>query len=102
VSISGDYAIVGASGDDNGTATGSAYIFQRSGSDWAEVEKLTASDGAENDAFGESVSISGDYANFGIPYKDDNGTSSGSVYIYNFLKTVAVVNRILVGFGINK
>ena len=85
VSISGDYAIVGAhQDDDNGSASGSAYVFQRSGSDWVEVDKLTASDGAKADKFGISVSISGDYAIIGAHQDDDNGNNSGSAYIYNF------------------
>ncbi|ETR65111.1 MAG: hypothetical protein OMM_14804 [Candidatus Magnetoglobus multicellularis str. Araruama] len=38
VSISGDYAIVGARyDDDNGGDSGSAYIFKRDGTTWSEV-----------------------------------------------------------------
>ncbi|OQX02167.1 MAG: hypothetical protein BWK80_58475, partial [Desulfobacteraceae bacterium IS3] len=68
VSISGDYAIVGAYGDDlNGSHYisdfGSAYIFRRnSDGSWTQQAKLTANDGAKEDQFGWSVSISGDYA----------------------------------------
>jgi hypothetical protein len=63
VSVSGDYAIVGAySDDDNGTSSGSAYIFYYNGTSWNQQAKLTAADGNENDLFGISVSISGDYA----------------------------------------
>ena len=60
VSISGDYAIVGAGGDDdNGSDSGSAYILKRECHSWIEQAKLIASDGAEYDNFGYSVSISG-------------------------------------------
>jgi len=84
VSISGDYALVGASkDDDNGSDSGSAYIFKRSGTSWAEEAKLTASDGVSGDEFGYSVSISGDYAIVGAFRDDDNGLSSGSAYIFN-------------------
>jgi hypothetical protein len=80
VSISGDYAIVGAIyDDDKGSASGSAYIFKRDGTSWSEQAKLTASDGADNDCFGRSVSISGDYAIVGA-YYDDAG--KGSAYIF--------------------
>ena len=48
---------------------------------WNEVAKLTASDGAEDDEFGKSVSISGDLLVIGANY-DDNGHDSGSAYIY--------------------
>ncbi|KAA3604309.1 MAG: T9SS C-terminal target domain-containing protein [Calditrichaeota bacterium] len=84
VSISGDYAIVGAENDDdNGTDSGSAYLFERSGSSWSQQDKLTASDGASSDSFGESVSISGDYAIIGASADDDNGSASGSAYIFS-------------------
>ena len=86
VSISGDYAIVGAHvDDDNGSYSGSAYIYQKdegSVDNWGQVKKITASDGATNDYFGVSVSISGDYAIVGAYRDDDNGSSSGSAYIY--------------------
>jgi len=83
VSISGDYAIVGAYlDDDKGNDSGSAYVFLRSGTSWSQQAKLTASDGAINDWFGLSVSISGDYAIVGAFWDDDKGTDSGSAYIF--------------------
>jgi hypothetical protein len=83
VSISGDYAIIGASGnDDNGTDSGSAYVFARTGSTWIQQSKLTASDAASLDRFGNSVAISGDYAIVGAEFNDDNGSSSGSAYVF--------------------
>lgn len=83
VSINGNYAVVGAPGeDDNGDDSGSAYIFKRDGSSWSEVAKLLASDGAAEDIFGWSVSISGDYVVVGAPSDDDNGVDSGSAYLY--------------------
>jgi hypothetical protein len=84
VSISEDYALVGALGDDdNGSQSGSAYIFRKLGTTWIEEYKLTASDGTEGDAFGGAVSISGEYAIVGAYGDDDNGNSSGSAYVYN-------------------
>jgi len=83
VSVNGDYALIGAWGDnDNGTASGSAYIFKREGTAWSEQDKLTASDGEAGDHFGRSVSISGDYAIVGAEGDDDNGNLSGSAYIF--------------------
>ena len=85
VSISGDYAIVGAYyDDDKGTDSGSAYIFKWDGTSWVRQQKLTASDGAVNDIFGVSVSISGDYAIVGARLDDDKGDNSGSAYIFKF------------------
>ncbi len=84
VSVNGDYAIVGAYGD--GGESGSAYIFRKSDtpgdSNWYEQDKLTASDGAIGDWFGVAVSVSGDYAIVGASRDDDNGSNSGSAYIF--------------------
>jgi hypothetical protein len=86
VSISGDYAIVGAYGENGaGADRGAAYVFYRNhgGTDnWGEVTKLTASDTANNDWFGFSVSISGDYAIVGAHYEDVAGTDRGAAYLY--------------------
>lgn len=83
VSISTDYAIVGAYRDnDNGSDSGSAYIFKRDGSNWAQQAKLTASDAAANDYFGKPVSISGDYVIVAANGDDDDGDRSGSAYIF--------------------
>jgi hypothetical protein len=86
VSISGDYAIVGAYGDDDNDApySGSAYVFERSDSSWNEIAKLTASDGTSWDQFGRSVSISGDYAIVGAFADYANGNYySGSAYVFS-------------------
>jgi hypothetical protein len=86
VSISGSIVVVGSSGDDdNGTNSGSAYIFGRDqgGADaWGQVAKLTASDGASYDEFGRSASISGDTIVVGANGDDDNGSRSGSAYVF--------------------
>jgi len=84
VSASGDTAVVGAVfDDDNGGNSGSAYVFVRLGSSWSEQQKLTASDGAAGDRFGESVSVNGDTAIVGAFFDDDNGGNSGSVYFFD-------------------
>ena len=88
VSISGDYAIVGAIyDDDKGSDSGSAYIFKWNGTSWSQQQKLTASDGAAADQFGRSVSISGDYTIVGAKYDDDKGSASGSAYIFKWDST---------------
>ncbi len=85
VSLSGDRAFVGAaSDDDNGSSSGSAYVFEWNGSTWVEVAKLTASDGAAGDYFGISVSLSGDRALVGASGDDDNGSYSGSAYVFEW------------------
>jgi hypothetical protein len=49
-----------------------------------DENKLLASDGAANDEFGGSVSLSGDYALIGASDDDDNGTNAGSAYIFYY------------------
>ena len=44
--------------------------------------KILPLDGAAGDAFGISVSISGDYALVGAWWDDDNGADAGSAYLY--------------------
>ena len=46
------------------------------------VSKVTALDGAFDDRFGRSIDMDGDYIVVGAPYDDDNGSNSGSAYIY--------------------
>jgi hypothetical protein len=83
VSLDGDTALIGSrDDDDNGDMSGSAYIFTRTGTTWTQQAKLIASDGAENDWFGRSVSISGDTALITAEYDDDNGVDSGSAYVF--------------------
>lgn len=62
--------------------SGSAYIFRFNGVSWVQEAKLTASDGAANDNFGWSVSISGDAAVIGARDDDANGIFSGSAYVF--------------------
>ncbi len=50
---------------------------------WIQKAKLTASDGSASDYFGESVAISGDTIVVGVAYDDDNGSESGSAYVYS-------------------
>ena len=85
VAISDDLAISGARrDDDNGADSGSAYIYCFLDSQWIDMAKLTASDGAEGDQFGYCVAIDGNVAAVGAPDDDDNGEDSGSVYVYRY------------------
>ena len=82
VAISGAIAIVGAtSDDDNGDASGSAYLFDTTTG--RQIAKLLPNDGAAKDNFGRSVAISGATAIVGAPLHDDNGTDSGSAYLFD-------------------
>ncbi len=82
VAISGATAIVGADlDDDNGSFSGSAYVFDTTTG--RQIAKLLPDDGAEADFFGLSVAISGATAIVGAPWNDDNGTNSGSAYLFD-------------------
>lgn len=83
VSLSGDRALIGSYGDTG--RKGSAYIFDldSNSNDWLEAQKIIASDGASNDYFGYSVSLSGDRVLIGARGDDDLGTDSGSAYVFD-------------------
>ena len=87
VAISGDYVVVGADGDDDGgSQAGAAYIYARNqgGTDnWGQVAKLTASDAAAGDYFGNSVAISGDYVVVGARYEMGAGSNYGAAYVFD-------------------
>jgi len=83
VSISGDTVIIGDPLDkDFGLGSGAAYIFTLVNGVWTRQAKLLATDGAKRDNFGSSVAIYGDTAVVGAIRDDDNGPSSGSVYVF--------------------
>ncbi len=85
VAISGTNAIVGASeDDDHGNSSGAAYMFEFDGTQWQQSTKLVPADGAASDFFGESVALSADWAIVGSYWDDDNGSNSGSAYVYEF------------------
>jgi trimeric autotransporter adhesin len=64
---------------------GAAYVFVNSGGTWSQQQKLTASDGVAGDAFGQSVSLSGDgsTALFGVAGAMIGGnTGQGAAYVF--------------------
>jgi autotransporter-associated beta strand protein len=79
-----------ASGSNQISAAGAAYIFTYNGSAWVQIQKVVASDRATYDLFGKSVSISGDGNTFAVGAdaedEDESGANtlsgSGSVYIF--------------------
>jgi len=87
VALTDQYAVVGAPyDDDNGSSSGSAYLFNRTGADWSESFKFVPLDGDTSDHSGRAVAIGiGGYSFetvlVGSPRDDDKGSSSGSVYV---------------------
>jgi hypothetical protein len=86
VAISGDYALVGAESEDGaGSQRGAAYLFYRNqgGADnWGELKKIVASDAANDDTFGYSVAMDGDYLVVGADGEDGAGTIRGAAYLF--------------------
>jgi hypothetical protein len=81
VSVGSGRIIVGAySDDDNGSNSGSAYIFDLNGT---QLAKIKPSDGAADDNFGKTVYVGSGRIVVGSQYDDDAGASSGSAYIFN-------------------
>ena len=97
VALTDSIALIGASGDDDvGEDSGSAYIFDFvSGT---QTAKLTAPDGAENDQFGRAVALTDSIAIIGAPRDDDNGSESGSAYVFN-IDTRTLIAKITVPNG---
>ncbi len=86
LAIGGDYAVVGAPYDDSLGVNdlGSAYVFYRENGEWVEQAKLTADDGEEDDFFGVSAAVSGDYIAIGASGDDiSSNINQGSVYIFH-------------------
>jgi hypothetical protein len=86
VAISGDHVVVGAYSEDwGGTDRGAVYVYNQNlgGVDaWGEVTRVTASDAADYDRFGNSVDIDGDYVIVGAWFKNGAWGQSGAAYIY--------------------
>lgn len=88
VHTDGEQVIVcGVLNDDLGDNSGSAYIYIKDNNEWIQEVKLLSPDGAANDRFGRSVGIGLEYAAVGSVLDDDNGSKSGSVYIYHKVET---------------
>jgi FG-GAP repeat protein len=86
VAVSGSTIVVGAPFDSIGgnLLQGSAYVFNRQGGNWVEEQKLTVSDGAAGDQFGQSVAVSGSTIVVGAWLDDINGNvDQGSAYVFN-------------------
>ena len=87
VALSGGTALVGAPYVDVGgnVDRGAAYVFVRDPNTgaWSQQAKLTASDGAADDYFGQSVALAGDTALVGADRADVGGNADqGAAYVF--------------------
>jgi uncharacterized protein (TIGR03437 family) len=86
VALHGNTALVGAPEHKlpgTSAATGAAFVFTRSGTQWTQQSRLRANDAATADRFGEAVALDADTALIGAP-SDDVGTNGdqGSAYLF--------------------
>ncbi|MGV6860596.1 MAG: T9SS type A sorting domain-containing protein [Putridiphycobacter sp.] len=96
VGVSGNFAVVGASGEDEDenegntvSNAGSVYVLNKDvNGNWVEYQKLVASDREIDDIFGSAVSISDSVIVVGAYNEDEdaqgmnNISNSGSAYIF--------------------
>lgn len=96
VAVAGDVIVVGARMADvaGAQSRGAAYVFVKPPGGWSGTvfhsAKLTASDGATNDLFGDRVAISGDTVVVGARFDDhppgclfcDPVVDAGSAYVF--------------------
>lgn len=84
VAIEGDVAAISAPfDDDNGSTSGSVYVFRRDGGGvWQEIDKVISSDGQASDFFGQSLAIGGGTLVIGASGESSAGGSSGAVYVF--------------------
>jgi MYXO-CTERM domain-containing protein len=85
VSMSGDYAVIGAPNHavGNVSGAGTAYVFVRNGTMWSQQAELTAIDASTSDAFGSSVSLAGSNAIVGaFRHAVGNSQYVGAAYVF--------------------
>jgi len=83
VSLRGGIAVVGAPQDDDaGSNSGSIYVFRDVNGVWQQVDKLIGNGTAPADAFGYSVSLSGNTVIAGAHGNDAFGVTSGAAHLF--------------------
>lgn len=104
VALSGDVLVVGAPWEDSAatdvdgdqksnaaSASGAAYVYERSGQQWQPISYLKASNGEADDELGQAVAVSGDTIAVGAPGEssgdatepnDNSASRSGAVYVF--------------------
>ncbi|MGD9901441.1 MAG: FG-GAP repeat protein [Spirochaetales bacterium] len=82
VAVNENYVVVGAYGKiyNNSYLTGAAYVYSLEVEGWERY--ITSSDRNSGDCFGYTVAVDGNYIVIGAYGDDDNGSNSGSAYIY--------------------
>jgi FG-GAP repeat protein len=88
--------IAGDQADNSEAAAGAAYVFSRTGATWSQVAYVKATNTDAGDAFGKSITLSGDGATLAVGAwnedssakgiggnpADNTASNSGAVYVY--------------------
>lgn len=84
VALSGDRLVVGDPGASNGvTASGGAFVFERSGTTWTEAAQLFASHGDDGHEFGRSLAIDGPRVLVGAARAAPEARGAAYVFTWN-------------------
>lgn len=84
IDLEGDTLALAAPEDEHphGANGGAAYIFERHGGAWVQVQKLAAIAGQASDEFAFSLALDGDQLLIGAPRSDLNNTNGGAVFVF--------------------
>ena len=84
VAVADDTIVVGAMGDEdpNGRYGGSVYLFERTGGEWRQQEKLAPDDGGSDAQFGRTVTLSDGTILIGADKAAADGAATGAAYVY--------------------
>jgi hypothetical protein len=98
VAIEGTTVVVGSPYDaSGGNVTGAVFLYEISGNNVTQKQRLVAADASNNDAFGSSISINQGRIAIGASNADVSGiTDCGAAYIYELSGNNYVYNSKLV------
>ena len=91
VLLSGSRLFVGDAADNNGAGEVKVYDINDL---TASPTQITAPDGSSGDYFGSDLALNSTNLYIGAHYDDDNGTNSGSFYVYNLADLSAQPTKI--------
>jgi hypothetical protein len=87
VAVQGDYAVVGAFNETNGTGHGAIYLFARSGSNWIQQARVIDPIGKLYDYFGAAVAIWSNDVVVGAPQAGYDNVTNGLAFFYHIDET---------------
>ncbi|MEM7801217.1 MAG: FG-GAP repeat protein, partial [Chloroflexota bacterium] len=94
VAASDNFIVVGAPADvEQNSGAGAAYIYT-TGNNPQIIDKIYAGDPGFADNFGRRVAVSNTTAAIAAPFDDDNGSDSGSVYLFDAATAQQIVKII--------